>query len=198
MAAIGADNDSRLAIAAFDGPFGAGQVLDALREAGVATEQVSVVARDDATRKQLVDQTEMSEAPESGSDALAGGLTGGALGGLVGLGALLLPGLGPIVAAGALATAIGGAAAGAAIGGRAGEEAATRAAGVGLAEVLIGQGVPTDDAAGYEARLRANAILVAVEAANEAQALVARDLLAGHQGHDARIYGAALREERIP
>jgi hypothetical protein len=188
----------RLVIAVFAGPYNAGQALTALREAGFASEQVSVVARNDDTRGEIVEGTEMGESRDSGADSMVGALTGGALGGVLGLGALAIPVVGPIVAAGALASAIGGAAIGAAVGGQAGEEAERGLAGAGLAATLADRGVPETEALAYESRVRDNAILVAVGTPTEEAALAAHHLLDAHGGTEARIYGAALRREIIP
>jgi hypothetical protein len=186
-----------LVVAVFVGPYNAGEALAALREAGFTSDQVSVVAKNQDTRREIVEQTEMGEPQDAGADTLIGALTGGALGGLVGLGALVIPGIGPIIAAGVLASAIGGAAVGAAVGGRAGEAEERGIAGVGLAAVLANRGVPEAEAHDYEARVRDNAILVAVQSAAEDEALAAHQILVQHGGAEARNYGVALRREEV-
>jgi hypothetical protein len=49
------------------------------------------------------------------SGVVAGGITGGVLGLLTGLGALAIPGLGPLIAAGPIVAALAGAGAGVAL-----------------------------------------------------------------------------------
>ena len=78
----------------------------------------------------------------------SGAAVGGALGWLVGVGALAIPGIGPIVAAGPLLAALAGVGVGGALGGFTG--------------VLIGAGIPEDEAKKYEGRLLKGGILVAV------------------------------------
>jgi uncharacterized membrane protein len=118
-----------------------------------------------------VDEDEVVvETPESYSATATGTATGGlvgALGGfLVGLGALAIPGVGPIVAAGPLAAALGGAAIGAATG--------------GLIGALVDAGVPEEYASAYTSYVEQGHVLLTVrtEAATQAQV---RDILA-HAG----------------
>jgi hypothetical protein len=85
----------------------------------------------------------------------------GGLGGLlVGLGALTIPGIGPVIAAGPLATAIAGlagAGAGALAGGAAG----------GLLGALMDMGLPEEQASYYAEGVRRGGTLVAVRASDE-------------------------------
>jgi len=92
-----------------------------------------------------------SKAPEG---AVAGGLTGAGLGGVLGLlagiGALAIPGVGPLIAAGPLLALLSGAAVGAAAG--------------SLTGSLIGLGIPEYEAKRYAGHLKDGSILVAVHA----------------------------------
>jgi len=189
---------SRLVLAVFVGPYNAGAALGALHASGFTSDHVSVVAKNEDTRREIVEQTEMGESQDAPADSLMGALKGSVLGGALGLGALFIPGVGPLLAAGVLASAIGGAAIGAAVGGEAGVEEERGIAGADLAAVLIGRGVPEAEARVYEAHIRDNAILLAVQADSEEGAVLANQLFTQHGGADARIYGApALRRERI-
>src|SRR4051812_49320872 len=89
----------------FDSQADAQQALNALKEAGFTPNDVSVVAKDTRETQTMVEGSDMAGAETSGAatGALLGGLTGGLAGWLVGIGALAIPGIGPIVAAGALA-----------------------------------------------------------------------------------------------
>lgn len=82
-----------------------------------------------------------------------GTLTGGVLGGMAGLlagaGALLVPGIGPIIAAGPLAGALTGAVTG------------------GIAGGLIDYGIPEDEGDRYEQEIRQGGVMVALEAEDE-------------------------------
>lgn len=126
----------------------------ALKEAGYDMDRVSVIARD----ADKLDGHETTEEIGNKADegAATGALTGGALGGitglLVGLGALAIPGIGPILLAGAEATAIATTLAGAGIGAAAG----------GLIGALIGLGIPEEKAKIYSDRVKGGSFLVIV------------------------------------
>ena len=85
---------------------------------------------------------------------VGGGVVGGVIGLLAGVGALAIPGLGPIIAGGALASTLAGAGIGAVAG--------------GLIGALIGMGIPEEDARYYETGLREGGILVTVDAGADA------------------------------
>jgi hypothetical protein len=120
-----------------------------LKNAGFTDRQIGVIMRDPDQERRLADQT----GTKAGEAAAAGAITGGALGGLVGvlagIGALVIPGIGPIVAGGALASTLAGAGIGAAAG--------------GLLGALVGLGIPEEEARFYESGLRAGGILVSVD-----------------------------------
>jgi hypothetical protein len=85
--------------------------------------------------------------------AIAGTAFGGVTGLLVGLGALAIPGVGPVMLAGAAATALATAASGGAIGAAAGS----------LVGGLVGLGIPDERASVYGDRVAAGNYLVIVE-----------------------------------
>jgi hypothetical protein len=101
------------------------------------------------------DTTEAAEG--AGAGATGGAVLGGLAGVLVGLGALAIPGIGPVLAAGPFAAAIGttGAAVGAGVVG-----AAAGAAGGGLLGALVGGGIPEEDAQVYAEGIRRGGTLV--------------------------------------
>ena len=125
-----------------------------LKDAGFDQDRISVIARD----ADKVDGVETTEEVGNKADegAAAGAVTGGALGGitglLVGLGALAIPGVGPILLAGAEATAIATTLAGGAIGAATG----------GLVGALIGLGIPEERAKVYSDRVAGGSFLVMV------------------------------------
>jgi hypothetical protein len=165
----------RTIIGVFDGPNHAEMALNELRNAGFTPEQVSVVAKDTRETKDMVENTGMGGGEGVATGAVLGGITGGVLGWLVGIGALAIPGIGPIVAAGALATTLGGAAVGAAAG--------------GLIGALVDLGVPEEDARGYHESVRAGSILLSVNALSAQEASRAREIFDRHGGSDVRYYG---------
>ncbi|MBE9215075.1 DUF2382 domain-containing protein [Plectonema cf. radiosum LEGE 06105] len=125
-----------------------------LKDAGFHEDRISVIARD-ADKLDGVETTE-KVGNKADEGAAAGALTGGALGGitglLVGLGALAIPGIGPIIFAGAEATAIATTLAGGAIGAATG----------GLVGALIGLGIPEEKAKIYSDRVSGGSFLVMV------------------------------------
>src|SRR5262245_28031915 len=82
-----------------DGAVGA---IDDLKAAGFRPEDVGVVMRDRDAQGRLVDETGTRAAQAAGAGALGGGVLGGLVGWLVGIGALAIPGIGPVIAGGAL------------------------------------------------------------------------------------------------
>ena len=125
-----------------------------LKDAGFDQDRISVIARD-ADKVEGVQSTE-DVGNKADEGAAAGALTGGALGGitglLVGLGALAIPGIGPIIFAGVEATAIATTLAGGAIGAAAG----------GLVGALVGLGIPEEKAKIYNDRVSGGSFLVMV------------------------------------
>lgn len=137
----------------------------ALKDAGVGSEDISIVARDsDGT-----DHTDGEEVAEgAGAGAGIGAAVGGAGGLLAGLGMLAIPGIGPVVAGGwLLATAVG-AATGAVVGGATG----------GLIGALSDAGVDERDAHVYAEGVRRGGTLVTARVedveADAAQAILSR------------------------
>lgn len=173
---MAAENEAptRTVIGVFDDPGRADEALNALRDAGIAPEQVSAIARDQRNADSVAAGAGMG-AEGASAGAVLGGVTGGILGWLVGIGALVVPGVGPIVAAGALATTLGAAALGAVAG--------------GLIGALVDLGIPEDEALGYEGSVREGSMLLSVHAATDEQAWNARALFARHGGTDVRAYG---------
>ncbi|MDJ0590966.1 MAG: YsnF/AvaK domain-containing protein [Pleurocapsa sp. MO_226.B13] len=128
--------------------------VHALKDAGYDMDRVSVIARDADNIGGHETTEEVGNKADEG--AATGAVTGGALGGitglLVGLGALAIPGIGPILLAGAEATAIATTLAGAGIGAAAG----------GLIGALIGLGIPEEKAKIYHDRVQGGSFLVIV------------------------------------
>lgn len=139
------------------------RAIDALRAAGFAGDQIGVALRDRQATGELVEDTGTNAVEGAVSGALGGGLLGGVAGFLVGLiSALALPGIGPIVAGGALASALGAA------GGTAVAGAGIGAAAGGLVGALSGMGIPEEEARHLETGFRAGGVLVTVSAGHRA------------------------------
>jgi hypothetical protein len=129
-----------------------------IKSSGFLMDNVSVVGRN-ADTKDRVAGVEVHKSIDNKADegAVAGAVTGGAVGGiaglLVGLGTLAIPGVGPILLAGAAATTLATTLAGTAIG----------AGGASLLGALIGLGVPDNDAQIYSDLLQQGYYLVVVD-----------------------------------
>lgn len=167
----------RTVVGLFDNQDDLERVLNDLKAAGFNPDQVSLVAKDRAATREVVESTGMGGGEGAGVGAVAGGITGGLLGWLVGIGALAIPGIGPIVAAGALATTIGGAAIGAATG--------------GLIGALVDLGIPEEEATVYQEGVGRGSMLLTVNAASDAQLYEANDIMRRHDGMEVRTYGGA-------
>jgi len=135
------------------------RAVEALHQAGFSDEQIGY-----ATRGENGSTTTTRDRDGDGSGAATGAVTGGVLGALIGAGAaLLIPGIGPVVAGGILASALGGAAIGAAAG--------------GLIGALTDMGVPEEEARYYNSEFESGRIVVTVKARDryqEAQTILNR------------------------
>src|SRR5689334_19825235 len=83
------------------------RAIGELKDAGFTGDQIGVAMRDRNEQGALVDQTGTHVAAGAVSGVVGGGILGGVVGFLVGIGALAIPGIGPVVAGGALASALG-------------------------------------------------------------------------------------------
>lgn len=132
------------------------QAIDALKEAGFTGDHIGVALRDRTAQGVLIAEAQAEEGATAG--ALGGGLLGGLTGFLIGIGALAIPGFGPVVAGGILAAAFGIA------GGTALAGAGIGAAAGGVVGALMGVGIPEAAARHFETGFRAGRVLVTVEA----------------------------------
>ncbi len=124
------------------------QVVYALKEARFSDNDISVLFPDKQGTRDFAHEKN-TKAPEGAvAGSATGGVAGGTLGLLVGIGALAIPGLGPLIAAGPLLAALSGVAVGAAVG--------------GLTGALIGMGIPELEAKQYEGKIKDGNILISV------------------------------------
>ncbi len=176
----------RRAVGVFKTRAEAERVIDELNAAGINMERVSVVAKnaDEVAGVETgLDNATDADGNHTEEGATTGALTGGAIGGigglLVGLGILAIPGVGPILLAGAEATAIATTLAGGAIGAAVG----------GLAGALIGLGIPEERAHVYNDRVTAGEYLVMVNSA-ETDIASAEAIMKRHNVEEFDIYGS--------
>lgn len=152
-------NRPRVVVALFPEREAAENAIRALQDAGFSRESIGVATRDRSPEGRLLDDGESKAAEGAATGALSGGVLGGVLGLLVGVGALAIPGVGPVIAGGALASALGIA------GGTAVAGAGIGAATGGLLGALVGMGIPDVEARHFERGVREGGTLVTLEAA---------------------------------
>jgi hypothetical protein len=137
-----------LILALFDTPTSAATATRSLHELGVASDRISVVARNHDEEGALAAQMDATPGADIEDSRTAAIL--GELGGLVFAAiAVVMPGIGPIVTAGPLAAGLG--------------EAAGHVAG-SVASVLSGAGLPADRAEAFQRSVEAGSLLLGVHA----------------------------------
>jgi len=149
-----------LLIGLFDKPDVAAGAARALRELGVPPAKVSIVAStyaEEGAIASVSDATPGSELEDSRPASRLGELSAHLLAAV----ALVVPGVGPIVADGPLAAGLG--------------EAAGHLAG-GLARALERAGMPRHDAAAWEARVKGGAVMIGAHVRETAVEQVAESL----------------------
>jgi hypothetical protein len=147
------------------------RAVDALRAANFRNSDVSAILPDrDNTTKDLAHEINTKTPEGIAAGAGAGAALGGVLGWLVGVGALAIPGIGPLVAAGPVVAALAGAGAAGATG--------------GLVGGLIGAGIPEVEAKRYAGRIREGAYLVSVHCDDSTWAKKAEEILERTGGRD--------------
>lgn len=158
-------------VAVFLNQDAAGAAMSELDDAGIRPEDMSVVMRSPETRDQGSRTNASDEIIEHppGAVTLADSMKGGLIGGLIGLAALMIPGVGEVLAVGPLAAALGGAAIG--------------AAGGSFVGAIRDMDVADEQAENYTASLDAGALLVAVETDDERVGVV-EEILTDHEAID--------------
>jgi len=128
--------------------------MDHISVIGQDSEYLNQSGRTGDVQVQDIQDNEGNRAEEGAkTGVVSGGTVGGLTGLLVGLGTLAIPGVGPIMLAGAAATAIATTVAGGAIGAAAG----------GLVGGLVGLGIPEDRAKVYNEHLSKGEYLVIID-----------------------------------
>jgi hypothetical protein len=156
-----------LLVSAFDSRIEAEKAVDELEQSGFTHEDIGFALRGtDVTRGGMATDT-IGLKDDKG--AATGAVTGGVVGGLLGAAAaILIPGVGPVLAAGILATSLGYAAAGVAVG--------------GILGAMTGAGLSEDEAQYYQKEFDAGRAIVTVRSSDrDAQAAA---ILRRHGGYD--------------
>lgn len=167
--------------AIFDSHAEAESAVSDLRSLGIGDQDMSVIAHHKGTTTASTADGEVTD--EDHTNVLRGILGGGALGAGLGVAALAIPGVGPLVAAGAIASA--------AVPGAVGIGAAIGAIGGTLNETLTKHGVSEEDAGYYNDRIKDGGVVVTVEDtgvdANSIREVLNRR--GGHNSANARAVG---------
>ncbi len=126
------------------------RAIDALKIDGFIASDISVLLPDTKGSQEFA-HVKGTKAPEGAATGASTGIViGGALGWLVGIGALAIPGVGPLIAAGPIVSALAGAGIGSTLG--------------GISGALIGLGIPEYEAKRYEGMVLEGGILLSVHA----------------------------------
>jgi hypothetical protein len=146
------------------------RATDAIVNAGFSSSDISVLLPENLG-KRAIGTEKATKAPEG---ATAGGTTGAVLGGtlglLAGIGALAIPGVGPLIAAGPIMATLAGLGVGGAIG--------------GITGALVGMGIPEYEAKRYEGRIQKGGILLSVHCASSDEVKRAKQILEGTNAED--------------
>ena len=141
-----------------------------LMNAGFAAEAISVLLPENLGSREIGTE-KATKAPEgAAAGAGTGAVLGGALGMLAGIGALAIPGVGPLIAAGPIMATLAGIAVGGTVGGFTG--------------ALIGAGIPEYEAKRYEGFLQKGGILVSVHCSTSEAIDQAKHLFKATGGQD--------------
>ncbi len=151
--------NKQIAAAVFHSKDRAEHAVHELREAGVPESRISVISLHEGETETRDGRGTVTDTDKDNkaSGALKGLGIGGGVGAIAGLGALMIPGVGPFIAAGALAETLG------AVGSAAVVSGAVGAAAGGLTGALVDYGLSREHAEHYEKRIREGGTFVAVD-----------------------------------
>jgi hypothetical protein len=146
------------------------RAVDHLLGAGFSHSDISVLLPDDDSIRSWTHE-KGTKAPEGATTGVAaGGVIGGTLGLLAGVGALAIPGVGPLIAAGPIMAALAGLGVGGAFG--------------GIAGALVGLGIPEYEAKRLVGKVRDGGILLSVHCDTSQEIAAANDALAATGAQD--------------
>ncbi len=137
--------------------------VDHLITLGFTNSAISVLMPDDESTRAFAHEKN-TKAPEGTTAGVAtGGVIGGTLGLLAGLGALAIPGIGPLIAAGPIVATLAGLGAGGAVG--------------GIVGALVGMGIPEYEAKRFEGAVKDGGTLLSVHCDTSEQISIAKQAL---------------------
>src|ERR1700721_2697381 len=158
---------------------------DQLVRSGFSAKEVSALLPENLGTRPIGTE-KATKAPEgAATGAGSGAILGGTLGLLVGIGALAIPGVGPLIAAGPIMAALAGVGVGGAVGGFTG--------------ALIGMGIPEYEAKRYEGRIAKGGILLSVHCDTSDEIKRAKDIMKGMGAEDISSTGeASSKSSEVP
>lgn len=145
-------DDKEAVFGIYQSRFSVEQAVERLKAENFSSADISVLMPEKGGSEKFAHENS-TKAPEGATTGAGTGLVvGGTLGWLVGIGALAIPGVGPLIAAGPIVAMLAGAGTGAAVGGVAGG--------------LVGLGIPEYEAKRYEGYIKDGGILLSVHTGN--------------------------------
>ena len=161
---------SSAAFAIFPSRSAAEVAVDKIVAAGFSNQDVSVLMSDKQGSQDFATEKN-TKAPEGTATGVGvGGTIGGTLGLLAGIGALAIPGVGPLIAAGPIMATLAGLGVGGAVG--------------GVVGALVGMGIPEYEAKRYEGRVHGGGILASVHCESSEEISRAKEILIAAGGED--------------
>ena len=156
------------------------EAVGALQAGGFRSTDISVLLPENEGTKDLAHEKH-TKAPEgAAAGTVTGGAIGGILGGLIGVGMIVIPGLGPLVAAGPIIAALTGVGSGTVVG--------------GIIGALVGFGIPEYEAKRYEGRIKLGGLLLSVHCDNADWVKRARQILEHSGGEEISSAGEAAAD----
>ena len=163
-------------------PSTAETAVDHLLNRGFTNSAISVLLPDDESTRAFAHEKN-TKAPEGTTTGVAtGGVIGGTLGLLAGIGALAIPGVGPLIAAGPIMGALAGLGAGGAVG--------------GIVGALVGMGIPEYEAKRFEGAVKGGGTLLSVHCDTSEQIKAAKQALADTGAKDISSTGEESSPKR--
>lgn len=154
--------------------------VDHLIARGFPNSAISVLLPDDETTRAFAHEKN-TKAPEgTAAGVTTGGVIGGTLGLLAGIGALAIPGIGPLIAAGPIVATLAGVGAGGAVG--------------GIVGALVGMGIPEYEAKRYEGEVKGGGTLLSVHCDTSDEVSVAKLALRETGARDIAASGEAASD----
>src|SRR5215212_10639487 len=139
------------------------RAVDELRSDGFRNTDISVLLADNAGSKDFAHEMNTKSPEGATAGATSGAVAGGILGWLAGIGALAIPGVGPLIAAGPIMGALAGAGVLGTVG--------------GIVGALVGMGIPEYEAKRYEGRIKEGGVLLSVHTATSERVKLAEQVL---------------------